>query len=72
MVVAAPVIVDCFPLICVWIAEVTPERYHASVDVTEEIAILPLPSETISLEAVRSLETTVVAAPVIVACFPFN
>ena len=66
--VAAPVMVACLESICVCIAEVTPSRYPISVAVTAEIAILPDPSDTTALEAVRSASSIVVAAPVMVAC----
>ena len=68
IVVAAPVIVACLEFICVWIALVTPSKYPISVEVTSETATLPEAFDIRALVAVRSLETIVVAAPVIVAC----
>ena len=49
-------------------ALVTPSRYPTSVAVTADTAILPLPSDTTALDAVKSASSIVVAAPVIVAC----
>ena len=55
--------------ICVWILDVTPSRYPSSVAVTSDTATFPDPFEVNALEAVRSFEAIVVAAPVIVAFF---
>jgi hypothetical protein len=51
-------------------AEVTPETYPSSVEVTELAATLPEPSEARALDAVRSELVIVEAAPVIAACAP--
>ena len=49
-------------------AEVTPDKYPSSVSVTDETATLPLEFDIKALEAVRSVSSIVVAAPVMVAC----
>jgi hypothetical protein len=46
-------IVACLAFNCVCIAELTPDKNPASVEVTADEARLPEPSETISLEAVK-------------------
>lgn len=66
---APPVMVACFPLICVWIADVTPDKYQSSVAVTLDAATFPPALDTRALEAVRSDETIDDAPQVIASCF---
>jgi hypothetical protein len=47
----------------------TPDKYPSSVEVTVETSIFPEPLEMTALFKVKSEETIVVAAPVMVACF---
>ena len=57
-------------VICVWMADVTPDRCPNSAAVTAETATLPEPSLTNALLKVKLLVVMVVAAPVMVACLP--
>jgi chorismate mutase len=50
--------------------EVTSERYPSFAVVIELVATFPLLSEIKALPAVKLLSVIVVAAPVIVGCFP--
>lgn len=56
-----------FALSCVWIAEVTPERYPSSVEVAVDTATLPEASDASARDAVRFDDVIVVAPPVICA-----
>ena len=69
IVVAPQVIVACFPVNCVCIALVTPERCPSSASVTVDTATFPLASEVSARLAVRFELVIVVAPQVIVACF---
>ena len=63
--------VSCFPANCVWILLVTPSKYANSVVVIALSESLPSPFVTTTIEFDKLSVTTVVAAPVIVAClFP--
>ena len=62
----------CLEFNWVWIAEVTPLKYPNSVDVVEDTATFPLPSDTNARDTVKLEVIIVVAPPVIASCFPLN